>query len=141
MTALSADKTRTVAGNPTGFRASVAGSATIYQGALLAAAADGYAQPATDTASLAILGIACDNVDNSSGNDGDKEVTIQRGQIEKIAHSALTVADVGKNVVVEDDATVTDGAAATNDLKVGTLVGFEDGDALVLIGVFADVDA
>lgn len=140
--ALSADKARTVAGTPlSGEPLGVAADAVIYLGAILAHAADGYVQPATDTAALAIAGIAASTADATGLASGAVEVVVQRGHVERIAHSALTIADIGKNVVVSDDATVTDTAAATNDLKVGTLVGFEDGDALVLVGVFADLDA
>jgi len=141
MAALTADKARTVYGTPIGVDVRVAASTTLYAGAIAVGDAGGDAVAATDAAGLALLGIVTEKVDNSSGADGDKTVVVQRGHIEKLNHSALVQADVGKNVFVSDDNTVSDSAAMTNDLKVGTLVGFEDGDALVLIGVFADVDA
>lgn len=145
MAALTADKKRTVQGEPIGSKFLVAASETLYTGAIVFADATGYAEAGTDTSGLVLLGICAEQVDNSSGSDGDLSVICERGHIERLAHSSLTQADMGKNVVLSDDQTVTDAAGATNDVKVGTLVGFVDdsasNDALVLIGVFADANA
>lgn len=141
MAALTADKARAASGTPYGFPADVAASTTIFLGSLCAFNAAGFLVPATDTAALAIAGIAKASCDNSSGANGDKSVVVQRGLISEIAHSALVQADCGKNVFVEDDNSVTDGAGATNDLKAGTLVGFKGSLALLHVAVFADVDA
>jgi len=142
MTALSADKVnRSTAGDSYGKSQPVAASTTIYQGALCAFNASGFIVAATDAASLAFAGIAAEYCDNSSGSNGDDSVVIQRGHIERIPHTDLVQADVGKNVVIEDSNSVTDAAGATNDLKAGTLLGFEDGDALVHVAVFAALEA
>lgn len=142
MAALTADKKREVSGTPLGIKIPVAGSTTIYKGALVVLDAGGDAVPATDASGLPFMGVAAETVDNSGGSDGDKTIVVERGHVELLNHSALVAADRGKNVVVSDDNTVTDANAATNDLKVGTLIDLPaSGKARVLIGVFADVNA
>jgi len=142
MAVLTADKTRISSGDGHGIEVPVAASTEIFLGSIVALDASGYAIPATDTAALAIGGIATAHVDNSAGANGDLTIVLQRGHVERLNHSALVQADLFKNVVVSDDNVVTDAAAATNDLKVGTLVALpSSGVADVLIGVFADVSA
>ena len=141
MAVLSADKTRTVAGTPIGFRAGVAASTTIFQGALLALDAGGSLIPAANTASLAFAGVAQDYVDNSAGADDVLSCTVQRGHAEWFAQTGLVQAQLGKNVFVTDDQTVTDAAVGTNELKVGTLLELSGATALVHIGVYAVLDA
>ncbi len=141
MAALTADKARPASGTPYGFPADVAASTTIFLGSLCAFNAAGFLVPATDTAAIAIAGIAQSGCDNSAGANGGESIIVQRGSIREIAHSGLVQADCGKNVFVEDDNSVTDSAAATNDLKAGTLLGFNGSLALLHVGVFADVDA
>lgn len=137
MAALTADRKRVVEGTPTGIKWGVAASTTIYAGALVAIDADGYAIPGDDVAGLQFVGVALSTVDNSGGADGDKEVVCQVGHIERgLNATGLAQTQVGTFVFISDDNTVTDATAATNDVKVGTLIAYPATDkADVLIGI------
>lgn len=141
--ALSADKRRVISNASATKSATlpVAASQTIYRGALLCMDADGYVIPAADTAGLAFVGVAAEFVDNSAGSDGDKEVVCEWGQTEEVDASGLAQTQVGKLVVVSDDATVTDAAAATNDVACGRLVKFTSGTSVALIEIAAYANA
>lgn len=134
MAALTAGKVRTYQGEGHRFDAPVAASTTIYQGAIVARNAAGYCIPAADTAGLVVLGIACLDADNADGSNGDIKVEVHTDILEKIATSVLVQADVGSDAVVADDQTVTDAAAATNDVRVGKIEKFETGFAWVRVG-------
>lgn len=144
MTALSADKARHVKGSPIGGPAmDVAASTTLYGGGLICNDTSGNAVPAADTASYTLAGVSSEKVDNSSGSVGDETVAPEYGQVEEleIQGSSLDKTDIGKNVFVQDDQTVTDAATATNDVKVGLLRGVSGGKAYVQIGVFGPTDS
>ena len=141
MAALTADKRRVVQGKGHRFPVPVAASTTLYEGAIVCADTSGYGAVGADTASFAALGICTKKVDNSSGSNGDKTAIVERGQLEKIATSVLVQADVGKNAVIADDQTVTDGAAATNDVELGVIERIESGYAWVRVGIFAEANA
>lgn len=118
----------------------VAASTKIYGGTLMANNGSGAAIPAVDTAARPVVGVCLQQADNSGGAAGDKKVSPQLGIFE-FDHSGLTENDRGKNVFVSDDQTVTNAATATNDQKVGTLMGLVGGKARVFVGVFAPTDA
>lgn len=133
MAALTADKSRSVAGNGVGTEYPVAASTTIYAGALVSLNASGLAIPGADTASTTCVGIAAAGADNSSGSASDINVTVQRGQVETLNHTDLAQADVGKVVVVENDNSVTDAAGATNDIPAGVLLSISGSTCRVLV--------
>lgn len=54
---------------------------TIYQGALVAVGADGYAVPAKKAENLKAAGRAEETVDNRDGTDGGAVVCVSRGDI------------------------------------------------------------
>lgn len=141
MAALTADKPRVTSGNPVGVTYPVAASTTIFLGSLVNLDASGNAVAGTDAASRSFVGVAAEYIDNSDGSAGDLSICVQTGQLEKLNHSALVAADKGKNVVISDDNTVTDTAAATNDVKVGTLMTISGSTCEVLVGVLAATDA
>lgn len=99
----------------------------IYGGSLVCVNADGYALPGSDTAGLIFQGIAVERVDNSSGNAGDKIVTLRRRGLVKmtLAHS-ITQANVGDNVFLVDDESVDVAAQTTNDIFCGIIAGYID---------------
>ncbi|MEM1417534.1 MAG: hypothetical protein AAGH15_21740 [Myxococcota bacterium] len=138
--ALSADKFRSTKGDGITFAAPVEGSATLYVGSLVTNSASGHAQAATDAAGAECIGVACVNVANT-GADGAEDVTVQKGHAEWFPQTGLTQAQVGSNVVLVDDETVTDAAGATNDVKVGALLALDGTNALVHVGIFAVTDA
>ena len=101
----------------------VKGSTLIYAGALVCVAADGYAVNAADTAGLKCVGICKKKVDNSAGADGAKTVEVYYGHEELFTVAAgITVADIHAQACVVDNDSLTDAAAATNDVEVGDIV-------------------
>jgi len=97
----------------------VAASTKIYAGSLVALNSSGYAVPASDTAGLRVVGRAEEQVDNSTGSNGDKSVQVREG-IFLFAGSGLTDADVGKNALVSDDQTISV-APTTNNIFAGVI--------------------
>lgn len=114
---------------------SVAASTTIEAGKLVAVNAAGYAVEAADTAGLIVHGRAEEKVDNSSGSNGDKTVKVRRNKAFKYANSsgnAATIANIGDNLYVEDDETVsTDGG--TNSIVAGKCLGVESDGVWIVI--------
>lgn len=132
MAALTADKSRSDAGNAVGFQVPVAASTTIYAGSIVSLDATGFAIPGADTTGTTCIGIAAEGVVNS-GADAAVNITVQSGQIETLNHTDLVQADVGKVVVIEDDNTVTDAAGATNDIPAGVLLSISGSTCRVLV--------
>ena len=95
----------------------VKGSTTIYQGALVALDADGYAIPGKKAENLTAVGRAEETVANA-GADGELVVRVARGVFvfDNTATSAnkITAAHVLKPCYMEDDHTVTALATGTD---------------------------
>lgn len=105
----------------------VAASTKIYGGALVAVNAGGYALPGSDTSGLIFQGIAMSQQDNSSGANGDKRIVLKRkGLIKVVMGTAITQANVGDSVCLDDDQTVDLAANTTNDIPCGKIVQFID---------------
>ena len=139
MTALTADKRTKRQARPEGFlrKMPIAASKTIYNGALLMINGSGHVLPAADTASMnGIAGVAEENVVSGSTAGADK-VLVRIGGVylfENDGTNAIVQGDVGKLCYAADDQTVQDDSA-TNDVKVGTVWGLEDGKVWVHVGV------
>lgn len=127
MTALSADKrrvTRNVQAKATA-QILLADSQTVYEGALIMINASGLAVVGADTASMTFGGVAAAAVTSGSSNT-TKYVDIEYGHEEWFEKAgAVTVADIGANLVIADDATITDAGAGANDVLVGQGVQLE----------------
>jgi hypothetical protein len=108
---------------------------------MVAIDANGYAQPAANTAGLRVLGRAEAEVDNSAGDDGDLTIQVKRGVFKwpNSATSVLTSAYVGKTAIVEDDQTVA--ITATNKVKAGRVVEVESDGVWIDTRVANDVPA
>lgn len=114
----------------------VAASAIIFQNGLVSTNSTGYAIPAADTASTEIAGVAEFSVTGTAA-DGGVFVTVKRDcVVNLVAGTGINIADVGKNVMVADDQTVTDASTATNDVEVGRLLSVIGTDAYVHVGSF-----
>jgi hypothetical protein len=97
----------------------------VFKGSLLTNNTSGYAVKGADTASFTLAGVAYEQVDNSAGSAGDKEVRVWRkGVFEFNFSGTASQADVGKAVYVVDDNTVGLAATTTNDVLVGRIVQF-----------------
>lgn len=114
---------------------SVAASTLIEAGKMAAKNATGYAVPAADAANLVVMGRAEDHIDNTAGADGALSVTVRRGKLFKFKNSAtnaVTIADIGANVYVEDAETVST-SGGTNNIVAGKCMGVESDGVWVLI--------
>ena len=101
----------------------VKGNTTIYQGALVAIDANGFAIPAKKAASITAAGRAEETVENK-GADGELVIRVARGVFvySNTATQAnkITQAHVLKPCYIEDDQTVT--ALATGTSVAGLVV-------------------
>lgn len=113
----------------------VKGAAAIYQGALVALDADGYAVPAEKAAGLTVAGRAEETVVNSGG-DGEAVIRTARG-VFVYANSAEAANKVSakhllKPCYIEDDQTVT--AAAEGSSAVGLVIRVDETGVAVEVG-------
>ena len=113
----------------------VKGSTTIYQGALVALDANGYAIPGKKAAGLTAAGRAEETVENT-GADGAVLIRVTRG-VFVFANTAttsntITAAHVLKPCYMEDDQTVT--ALATGASVAGLVTRVDDSGVAVEIG-------
>ena len=125
--ALSADRIvrKRGKGIPTRRTYLMAASTTIYRGSIVTTNASGLAVPAADTAAFNTVGIATNG--QVSAASGSYYITVECGYEFLLPVAAgITQADVGSKAVVVDDASVTDAAAGTNDVVVGTIVEYLD---------------
>ncbi len=100
----------------------VAAGAKIFAGSLVCCNAQGYAVPGADTAGLKFLGVALEQVDNSTGANGAKRIRLRRTGVFEFNAASITQAMVGDPMYVKDDQTFDDAAGTTNDVRVGVLV-------------------
>lgn len=100
----------------------VAADTKIYAGSMVCVDADGYAVPAADTSGYLFLGVALEQVDNSAGADGAKNVRVRRTGVFEFDAASITQAMIGDPMYAVDDQTFDDAAGPTNDIKVGILV-------------------
>lgn len=95
----------------------------IFEGALVAINAAGYAVNAGDDANAVVVGIADESVDNSGGSAGDKEIQVRRsGVFTFVAGWSAAQADVNTLVYAVDNQTVDLAATTANDVLVGRVV-------------------
>jgi len=105
----------------------VAAATALFAGGLIALNAAGDAVPASDTASLKVIGRCAADVDNSAGAAADLDVVVERG-VYRFANSTtdtLTKADVGTAAIVEDDETVGDGTTPAQGIVAGLIVAID----------------
>lgn len=113
----------------------VKGSTTIYQGALVALDANGYAIPGKKAAGLTAAGRAEETVENS-GADGALLIRVSRGTFvyanTAASENKITKAHVLKTCYMEDDHTVT--ALATGASPAGIVIRVDDSGVAVEVG-------
>ena len=108
MAALSADRQTKSKGVGDVFSYPVKASTTIYKGAMVmlikSSTGAGYLEPATDATNRACVGVADEQVDNSSGADGALSCRVISGRHFAFAVSgALTAATNGQQISPADD--------------------------------------
>ena len=112
----------------------VKADAVIYQGALVAVGADGYAIPAKKAESLRAAGRAEETADNTGGSDGAVNVTVSRGAFiwENSGTNQVAVKDLLGPCYMEDDQTV--GNLSTGASPAGIVLAVTDEGVLVETG-------
>lgn len=103
-------------------------AALVYAGALVAINSSGYATKGQAAVGMTYLGRAEEQVDNSAGNAGDKNILVRRGKAFKWKNSgtsAIVQADLGKICYIEDDQTVSKTDQAGTLSAAGIIVGVE----------------
>ena len=99
------------------------GAESIFEGALVAINAAGYAVNAGDDANAVIVGVADESVDNSGGAAGDLSIKVRRsGVFTFVAAWSAAQADVNTLVYAVDNQSVDLAATTTNDVLVGRVV-------------------
>ncbi len=83
----------------------VAGSTHVYKGALVGLKADGYVRGLV--AGDPFIGIAYEEIDNSSGSDGDKSVRVYTQGDFGHALSGAAITDIGRPLFASADDTLT----------------------------------
>jgi len=120
--ALTADR-NTVARDGNQLSLGMAAGGKIFAGSLVARDAAGHAIPAANTAGIAVVGMAETQVDNTGGAAGALAITVRRNRSFHFANSAgsaLTIADIGSNAMVEADDIVA--KAATQSIVAGKIL-------------------
>lgn len=90
----------------------VAAGAILFAGSLVALNATGYAVPASASVALTVVGVAEGYADNSTGDDGDLQVSVKvRGAFKLSNDGSIGRTHIGKTAYAVDDQTVaaTDG--------------------------------
>lgn len=134
MAALTSERdTLEIAGRAPYLSLPVKASTKIYQGALVAVDASGFAIPAKKAASLKAAGRAEETIDNSSGADGDVSIRVKRGcfiwENSGTAENVVGRANLLSDCYMEDDKTVT--ALSTGSSVAGKVIGVTDHGVLV----------
>jgi len=96
----------------------------IPKGVLVCIDTSGYATNGADTVNYLFAGASYEQVDNSSGSAGDKEIRVEKTGEHTFAYNGgdAAQASVGKEVYIVDNQTVDDDAGAvTNDIKCGVI--------------------
>jgi len=96
----------------------------IPKGVLVCINTSGYATNGSDTANYLFAGVSYEQVDNSSGSAGDKEIRVEKTGEHLFQYNGSDASQtvLGKEVYIVDNQTVDDDATATtNDIKCGTI--------------------
>lgn len=100
------------------------GSTTLYQGTIAMLNASGYLVTGADTASQ-IGGFVVRETKTNSGADGATTILCDMFGIYWFAHTGLGVTDIMAQATISDNATVSNAATTTNDIKMGKILEIE----------------
>jgi hypothetical protein len=99
---------------------------TIYGGAWVCVA-DGYLVDGADESGLIFMGVALEQKDNSSGQDGDLDCQLRRrGLVRATFANAISQENVGDNAYLVDDQTVDVVANVSNYIFCGIIAEYID---------------
>lgn len=114
----------------------VAASTTIHEGGIVAVNSAGFLVMASDAASLTVVGVAEESVDNSSGSNGDKSAKVGKGvyAFNNAATNAVAQTNVADDGHVADDNTIA--TTSTNTVTVGKILELDDdGNVWIEVGL------
>jgi hypothetical protein len=98
-------------------------STRIYQGTLVYLTATGYADDDSATGVNGFAGIAIEDVDNSAGSAGDKNVEVYAdGDFELVGAGSYTLSDIGQTIYGDDNYVISTSIGATS-VPIGVCVG------------------
>ena len=111
-------------------------SSKVYAGGIVVLSS-GYAKAGATAASLIAVGVAEEDVDNTSGGNGDLNVRVRQGVFKFVNSGADPVAqaDVGADVYIVDDQTIAKTSNSSARSRAGKLVKFESTGVWVQIGI------
>jgi len=96
----------------------------VPKGVLVCINTSGYATNAADTASFLFAGVSYEQVDNSAGQAGDKELRVEKTGEHTFVYNGGDAGQgiLGKEVYIVDNQTVDeDPLTVTNDVKCGVI--------------------
>ena len=93
----------------------------IFAGSMVAVDSTGYAVPAANAAGLKFIGIAMEQADNRSGNNGAIFIRVRTMGVFKFGATSITQTNIGAVMYVVDDQTFDD-VDPGQGIKCGTLV-------------------
>lgn len=114
----------------------VKGAKKIYKGSLVVLSG-GYAEPGATATGLVAVGRAKETVDNSAGADGDLTVSVEEGVFKwaNLGADAAAQANVGADVYVTDDQTVSKTDGSSTKSRAGILVQVDSDGVWVQTGL------
>ena len=115
----------------------VAADAVIYLGAMVAANAEGFGEPAANDGEQIVVGVAQEHVDNRDRGNGAQTVQVQKGVfgLRNSTTDPVTQAHVGRRVFIEDDGTVT-GRSEQDSVVAGVVDEVDENGADGLVYVY-----
>lgn len=120
MTALAADRNTAYRENKL-YEHPVGTAQKIYAGAIVMRNATGYAVKGVTATGQTPLGVAQEQVDNTSGADGAKTVKVRRGLFKFAQDATITRVDIGGTAYVVDDQTVADNNGTSTRSALGVI--------------------
>ncbi len=96
----------------------------VPKGVLVCVNSSGYLTNGSDATNLLFAGVSYEQVDNSTGSAGDKEIRVEKTGEHLFFYNGTDAAQaiVGKEVYIVDNVTVDDDALATTyDIKAGSI--------------------
>lgn len=126
MAALTAPRRATVELLPPDIYArDIAANVKIYEGAIVALSAAGYATPGATATTLVADGVAIETVDNTGGSAAALKVTVRKGVFRfgnSASTDAITRAEIGDDCWIVDDQTVAKTDGGTTRSKAGRIM-------------------
>lgn len=110
-------------------------AAKIFKGSLVVRDASGYLIKGSTSTTLIPMGVSPETVDNTSGANGDKSVTLMTGAFEfenSTAGDLIGLTEIGVDVYIVDDQTVAKTNGGSTRSRAGKCVGVTSAGKVVV---------